>query len=60
MMEKLFIDILKLNPSKYTPPKSFMDILKRWKSIKNHEGIMVDAFVLDNFYKCQEITICLF
>jgi hypothetical protein len=56
MMKNVFIDILKLNPLKDPPPKSFMDTLKSWTSIKNHESIMVDAFVLVNFYKCQEIT----
>jgi hypothetical protein len=47
---------LKLNPSKDPPPPSFVNTLRRWKSSKNPEGVLVDALVFDNSYKCQEIT----
>jgi hypothetical protein len=46
---------LKLNPSKDPPPLSFVNTLRRWKSSKNLEGVLVDALVFDNSYKCQEI-----
>jgi hypothetical protein len=55
LSKKFFMDKLKLNPSKDPPPKSFMDMLKRWNSNKNPQGVMVDALVLDNSYKCQEV-----
>jgi hypothetical protein len=56
LMKKIFMDKLKLNPSKDPQPKSFMDILNRWKFIRIPKGIMVDAFILENSYKCKKIT----
>jgi hypothetical protein len=56
LMKKFFTDKLKLNLSKDPPPKSLMDILNRWKFIRNPKGVMADAFILENSYMCQEIT----
>lgn len=55
LMKKIFTNKLKLNPSKDPPPKSFMDILNRWKFIRNLKGVMVDALILEKSYMCQEI-----
>jgi hypothetical protein len=32
-----------------------MDILNRWKFIRDPKGIMAEAFILENLYMCQEI-----
>jgi hypothetical protein len=45
---KLFIDKLKLNPSKDPPPKSFEYTLKRWKLNKDPRGVQVNALVSKN------------
>jgi hypothetical protein len=47
-MKKKFTDKLKLNLSKNSSPKSFMNILYMWKFIRNPKGVMVDAFILEN------------
>jgi len=52
LTKKFFINKLKLNPSKDPPPLSFIDTLRRWKSNKNHEGMLVNALVLKNSYRC--------
>ncbi len=56
LTKEIFINKLKLNPSKDLPPPSFVNTLRRWKSSKNLEGGLVDALVFENSYKCQEIT----
>lgn len=56
LIKKFFTNKLKLNPSKDSPPLSFVDTLRRWKSSKNPKGVLVDALVFENSYKCQEIT----
>jgi hypothetical protein len=52
LIKKNFIDKLKLNPSKDLPPLSSIDTLRRWKSTKNHEGMLANALVFENSYKC--------
>lgn len=55
LMKKKFTDKLKLNLSKNSSPKSFMNILYMWKFIRNPKGVMADAFILENLQRCQEI-----
>jgi hypothetical protein len=56
LTKKIFIDKLKLNPSKDPPPTSFVDTLRRWKSSINHEDVLAAALVFENSYRCQEIV----
>jgi hypothetical protein len=53
---KFFIDRLKLNPWNDPPPKSFDNILMRWKLSRDHGGVQANALVLENSYRCLEIA----
>jgi hypothetical protein len=52
LTKKNFINKLKLNPSKDPPPLSFVDTLRRWKPSKNHKGVLANALVVKNSYRC--------